>query len=41
MTIRDICLRASCLELSLCAAEDGHRSFDAERIDNFYDASGD
>jgi len=41
MTIRDICLRASCLKVSLCAARDGHRSFDAERIDHFHDASGD
>ncbi len=40
MTIRDLCLAASCLEVSLCAAENGRGSFDAERIDHFHDVSG-
>jgi hypothetical protein len=35
MTIRDLCLCAMCLEVSLCTAKDGHRSFDAKRIDHF------
>ena len=41
MTIRDLCIRAGCLGVSLCVRSDGYRSSDAQRVDHFHDSTGD
>ena len=40
MTIRNMCRKATCVEVSLCADGNGNRSFDAERIGHFNNPSG-
>src|SRR5437667_12350737 len=41
MTIRDLCVKVTCLDVTLCARSHGHRSPHAERIDYFHYTTGD